>query len=58
MFKFQRCIVVHATHNLTISENIAFNTSGHCFMVEEGGEQDNKFIKNLGMLTNARNSFP
>ena len=26
----QRCYVVHGTHNLTLIENIAFDTFGHC----------------------------
>lgn len=43
--------MVHATHNLTVDSNVAYNTSGHCFLVEEGGEQDNTFINNLGFLT-------
>lgn len=47
----QRCIVVHATHNLTLDSNVAFNTSGHCFMTEEGGERGNVFVRNVGMLT-------
>ncbi|CAI5515198.1 unnamed protein product [Closterium sp. Naga37s-1] len=47
----QRCVVVHATFNLTVEENVAFNTRGHCFMVEEGGEQGNSFIRNLGVWT-------
>lgn len=25
--------------------------TGHCFVIEEGGEQGNAFIQNLGMLT-------
>ena len=33
----QRCIVVHGTHNLTLSENVAYDTRGHCFMLEDGG---------------------
>ncbi|CAI7826470.1 unnamed protein product [Closterium sp. NIES-53] len=49
----QRCVVVHATFNLTVEENVAFNTRGHCFMVEEGGEQGNSFIRNLGVWTRA-----
>ena len=28
----QRCVVVHGTHNLTVSENVAFENKGHCFM--------------------------
>lgn len=47
----QRCVVVHASHSITIEQNVAFNTSGHCFMTEEGGEHSNKFLGNLGMLT-------
>ncbi len=43
--------MVHATHNVTVDSNVAFNTSGHCFMTEEGGEMDNTFVNNLGMLT-------
>ena len=47
----QRCIVVHGTHNLTISENVAYDTHGHCFITEDGGEIDNIFHRNLGALT-------
>lgn len=47
----QRCVVIHGTHNTTIVENIAYDTFGHCFMTEDGGEVDNKFIRNLGSNT-------
>ena len=47
----QRCVVIHGTHNTTIVENIAYDTAGHCFMTEDGGELDNKFIRNLGTNT-------
>eukprot|EP00271_Cylindrocystis_brebissonii_P021385 TRINITY_DN7575_c0_g1_i1.p1 TRINITY_DN7575_c0_g1~~TRINITY_DN7575_c0_g1_i1.p1 ORF type:complete len:1194 (-),score=130.61 TRINITY_DN7575_c0_g1_i1:1675-5256(-) len=46
----QRCIVIHATHNVTIDSNVAYNTKGHCFMVEDGGEMNNTFINNIGLL--------
>jgi hypothetical protein len=49
----QRCIVVHGTHNLTISNNVAHETFGHCYMLEDGGELDNVFIRNLGASTRA-----
>lgn len=45
--------MVHASHNILVEENVAFDTSGHCFMTEEGGERNNKFIRNLGILTKA-----
>jgi len=47
----QRCYVIHGSHNITMYENIAYNTFGHCFMVEDGFEQDNIFERNLGALT-------
>ena len=49
----QRCVVVHGTHNLVIQENVAFDTKGHCFIVEDGYETGNKFLYNLGALTDA-----
>jgi hypothetical protein len=49
----QRCVVVHGTHNLTMTENVAYDTAGHCFMTEDGGEVDNVFRDNLGASTNA-----
>jgi hypothetical protein len=47
----QRCVVVHGTHNLTVSQNVAFDTVGHCYVLEDGGELDNKFVSNLGATT-------
>lgn len=44
----QRCFVIHGTHNVTLYDNVAFDTFGHCFMTEDGGEWDNYFIGNLG----------
>lgn len=49
----QRCIVVHNTHNLLVEENIAYDTKGHCFIVEDGMETGNKFLRNLGAQTGA-----
>ncbi|MBI4399835.1 hypothetical protein HY570_03720, partial [Candidatus Micrarchaeota archaeon] len=45
-----RCITVHDTDNLVVEGNVAFNTSGHCFFLETGIEQGNRFINNLGAL--------
>ena len=47
----QRCIVVHGTDNLRIESNVAFNTKGHCFMLEDGIETGNTFIRNIGVMT-------
>jgi G8 domain len=50
---FQRCIVVHGTNQLRIEENIAFDTKGHCFVLEDGMEVGNEFVRNLGAQTGA-----
>ena len=47
----QRCIVIHGTDNVLIQENIAYDTKGHCFMLEDGIETGNLFLRNLGALT-------
>lgn len=47
----QRCVVVHGTNNLEILENVAFDTFGHCFIIQDGIETGNRFIQNLGAQT-------
>ena len=47
----QRCIVVHGTNDLLVENNVAYDTKGHCFIVEDGIETGNKFIRNLGAQT-------
>lgn len=45
----QRCVVVHGTNKLLVQENVAYNTSGHCYILEDGGEIENRFVRNLGV---------
>ena len=45
----QRCMVIHGSHNVTLTENVAFDTFGHCYMLEDGGEWENWFIRNLAV---------
>ena len=47
----QRCYVVHATNAVHLEYNIAFDTFGHCFMLEDGIEEENSFFYNLGLET-------
>lgn len=49
----QRCVVVHGTDNLLIEDNIAYDTKGHCFILEDGMETGNRFLHNLGAQTGA-----
>ena len=44
---YYRCIAIHGTHNTTVSENVAFDISGHCYYLEDGVEEDNTISFNL-----------
>jgi hypothetical protein len=47
----QRCVVIHGSHDVTVEDNVAFDSYGHCYMLEDGAEIDNTFIGNLGART-------
>lgn len=46
----QRCYVIHGTHRVRVENNVAFGSFGHCFILEDGVEEDNHFVGNLGAL--------
>lgn len=48
---FNRCLTVHGTHGVDVANNVAFDTIGHCYFLEDGVETGNVFDGNLGMLT-------
>jgi len=43
------CIKIATTHYISVSENVAYNTTGHCFVLQSG--IGNTFERNLGALT-------
>lgn len=44
----QRCVFIHDTDGVTIDDNVAFDTKGHCYATETGNERYNSFTYNLG----------
>ena len=48
---YSRCVTVHGTNNVRVENNVAFNTVGHCYFLEDAVETGNQFIHNLGMTT-------
>jgi cell migration-inducing and hyaluronan-binding protein len=48
---YNRCVTVHGTNNLTIENNVTYNTVGHCFFMEDGIESGNEFTRNLAIQT-------
>ncbi len=48
---FSRCVTVHGTNNLQVEDNVAYDTFGHCYFLEDGAERGNLFDHNLGLVT-------
>jgi len=40
-------VVVHGTNSTLISTNVAFDITGHCYYLEDGVEEHNRFEYNL-----------
>ena len=45
---FYRCVSIHGTHFIEVSENVAYDVSGFCYYLEDGIEHDNRIEYNLG----------
>src|SRR5215469_12851606 len=48
---YSRCVTVHGTNDVRVENNVAYNTVGHCYFLEDAIETGNQFIHNLGMMT-------
>ena len=46
-----RCITVHGTKDVTVADNVGYETLGHCFFFEDGIETGVKLLRNLGFST-------
>ena len=46
---YNKCITVHSTQNLTLTNNVCARITGHIFYEEIGDEQNITFKNNLGM---------
>ena len=47
----QRCVVLQGTSKAKIDGNVAYKSSGMCYMSQDGGETGNIFQNNLGAET-------
>jgi cell surface hyaluronidase len=50
---FNRCLTIHGTRGVRVMRNVAYDTIGHCYFLEDGVETGNVLDANLGMLTRA-----
>ena len=48
---YNRCITVHGTRDVLVNSNVAYDTIGHCYFLEDGNEIRNVLTNNLGVLT-------
>jgi len=44
---YYRCISVHGTNGMLVSENVAYDVTGYCYYLEDGVEEDNTISFNL-----------
>lgn len=44
---FYRCVSIHGTNQMTLSENVAYDVTGYCYYLEDGVEEENTFSFNL-----------
>ncbi|MGH2376839.1 MAG: G8 domain-containing protein [bacterium] len=50
---FNRCFTIHGTHGVHAQANVAYDTIGHCYFLEDGIEAHNVLEGNLGLVTRA-----
>ncbi len=56
---YNRFITIHGTHNVRLAGNVAFDTIGHGYYMEDGIEHGNVIEDNLGLsVDNAPNGLP
>src|SRR5690606_18323558 len=46
---YSRCVTVHGTNSLRVENNVTYNIVGHCFLLEDGIEHGNEFVRNLAI---------
>ncbi|XP_060081443.1 protein DDB_G0287365-like [Ylistrum balloti] len=55
---FARCITLHGTHGVMVMDNVAYESLGHCYFLEDGGEKRTVFDGNLGASTRHGSLIP
>ena len=48
---YQRATTIHGTELVTVFNEVAYDVKGHTFFIEDGGERENTWLQNLGVLT-------
>jgi cell surface hyaluronidase len=48
---FNRCVTIHAANYAEVVGNVAYDSTGHCYFLEDGAETKNLIEGNLGIRT-------
>ncbi|ESO94033.1 hypothetical protein LOTGIDRAFT_228687 [Lottia gigantea] len=48
---FSRCVTVHGTSGVTVQDNVCYDSLGHSYFLEDGGEKRNLLDGNIGLST-------
>lgn len=48
---YNRCLTIHGTNGVVVQTNVAHDTIGHCYFLEDGVETRNVLEDNLGLVT-------
>lgn len=48
---YNRAFTIHSTNNVRLENNVAYDNLGHAYFLEDGNEENNELIGNLGLVT-------
>ena len=54
---YNRAVTTHGVHYFRVTDNVAFDTMGHTFFIEDAVETNNVYDHNLAIKTKASNSL-
>jgi len=54
---YNRALTIHAVNNFLVESNVAYNTMGHTFFIEDAVEINNTIKNNIGILTRKSTSL-
>jgi hypothetical protein len=57
VYSYFRAYAIHGTDHAVVQENTAFDIIGHCYFIEDGVEEDNTIMYNMGAYIHALSNY-
>ena len=54
---YNRAITTHGVHFFRVERNVAYDTMGHTYFIEDGAETKNRYEQNLSIKTKSSNAL-